>query len=98
MKPTLCPDPVAPIPPGAWRWSLLFLLGALLVHADEPRTVHLQRPDAGPAFDGWGTSLCWFANAVGRWPEPQRSEIADALFSDRGLGLTLVRYNIGGGE
>jgi O-glycosyl hydrolase len=35
---------------------------------------------------------------VGRWPEPQRSEIADALFSTGGLGLTFVRYNIGGGE
>jgi O-glycosyl hydrolase len=74
------------------------MLGALLAHAAEPRTVHLSRPAPGPLFDGWGTSLCWFANAIGRWPEPQRSEIADALFSDRGLGLTVVRYNIGGGE
>lgn len=49
-------------------------------------------------FDGWGTSLCWFGNAVGRWPEPQRSRIADLLFSNEGLGLTVVRYNIGGGE
>jgi O-glycosyl hydrolase len=49
-------------------------------------------------FDGWGTSLCWFGNAVGRWSEPQRSEIADLLFSPGGLGLTVVRYNIGGGE
>lgn len=82
----------------AWCRGLLLMLSAVLTHAAEPRTVNLQQPDPGPAFDGWGTSLCWFANAVGRWPEPQRSEIADALFSDRGLGLTVVRYNIGGGE
>lgn len=87
-----------PAPVRAWGRGLVFMLGAVLAHAAEPRTVHLQQPDPGPAFDGWGTSLCWFANAVGRWPEPQRSEIADALFSDRGLGLTVVRYNIGGGE
>lgn len=77
---------------------LLFAFCGLLTHAAETRTVHLQRPDEGSVFDGWGTSLCWFANAVGRWPEPQRSEIADALFSNGGLGLTVVRYNIGGGE
>jgi hypothetical protein len=51
-----------------------------------------------PVFDGWGTSLCWFANAVGRWPDQPRVAIADLLFSSQGLGLTEVRYNIGGGE
>ncbi|MBI2511172.1 MAG: hypothetical protein HYV96_04290 [Opitutae bacterium] len=66
--------------------------------AAEPRVVHVQPSAEEAVFDGWGTSLCWFANAVGRWPEPQRSAIADALFSPRGLGLTFVRYNIGGGE
>lgn len=98
MKPTVRTAPVPHPAARVWGRGLLFLLCALAAHADEPRTVHLPRPDPGPAFDGWGTSLCWFANAIGRWPEPQRSEIADALFSDRGLGLTVVRYNIGGGE
>jgi O-glycosyl hydrolase len=98
MKPIARIAPAAPAPARAWGSALLFMLGVLLAHAGAPRTVHLPRPDPGPAFDGWGTSLCWFANAIGRWPEPQRSEIADALFSDRGLGLTVVRYNIGGGE
>ena len=50
-------------------------------------------------FQGWGTSLCWFANVVGRWPEPERSEITKKIFGQKdGLGLTVVRYNIGGGE
>ena len=98
MKPTDRTDPVTHPSARVWCRGLLFMLCALLAHAAEPRTVHLQRPDLGPAFDGWGTSLCWFANAIGQWPEPQRSEIADALFSNRGLNLTVVRYNIGGGE
>ncbi len=76
----------------------LFLFGALVGHAAEPRTVNVRILGAEERFEGWGTSLCWFANAVGRWPEAQRNEIADALFSPAGLGLTFVRYNIGGGE
>jgi O-glycosyl hydrolase len=99
MKPADRFAPSALSPAGIRHRILLVTLCALSLgaRAGEPPTVHLSPPD-GPKFDGWGTSLCWFANAVGRWPEPQRSEIADALFSVSGLGLTVVRYNIGGGE
>ncbi len=31
-------------------------------------------------FEGWGTSLAWFANIVGRFPDPLRSHLADLLF------------------
>jgi O-glycosyl hydrolase len=49
--------------------------------------------------EGWGTSLCWFGNVIGGWSDSKRNEIADLLF-DRsdGLGLNLIRYNIGGGD
>lgn len=47
---------------------------------------------------GWGTSLAWWGNAVGRWSDPPRAAVLRALFSAQGLGLSLVRYNIGGGE
>ena len=51
-------------------------------------------------FEGFGTSLSWWANAVGSWPEPTRSALVDALFAPAplGLGLTYARYNIGGGD
>lgn len=98
MKPTNHIDPVTRAWARVFCRGLLFMLCGFMAHADEPRTVYLQRPDPEVTFDGWGTSLCWYANAIGRWPEPQRSEIADALFSNGGLGLTVVRYNIGGGE
>ncbi|KAJ1332318.1 hypothetical protein BSLG_008623 [Batrachochytrium salamandrivorans] len=51
-------------------------------------------------FKGWGTSLCWWANALGGKETTIRDDIADALFSPPplGLGLTVVRYNIGGGD
>ncbi|GJQ15648.1 hypothetical protein GpartN1_g7439.t1 [Galdieria partita] len=50
-------------------------------------------------FEGWGTSLAWFANVVGTGPISQKEPIADLLFDvEQGLGLNIVRYNIGGGE
>jgi O-glycosyl hydrolase len=51
-------------------------------------------------FEGWGTSLCWWANVVGKWHnESKINEIADLLFSaEKGLGMNIVRYNLGGGQ
>ncbi|KAL4169943.1 hypothetical protein KRP22_010854 [Phytophthora ramorum] len=56
------------------------------------------------SWDGWGTSLCWWANVFG-----DRDDIADLLFTLKeavtlngsttglpALGLTIARYNIGG--
>jgi O-glycosyl hydrolase len=48
---------------------------------------------------GWGTSLCWFGNVVGGWSDENEQAIADLLFDrELGLGLNIVRYNIGGGD
>ncbi|MFI6321669.1 glycoside hydrolase [Nonomuraea sp. NPDC050556] len=48
--------------------------------------------------EGWGTSLAWWANVVGGWSDAARSQVADALFDPvNGLGLNIVRYNLGGG-
>jgi O-glycosyl hydrolase len=50
-------------------------------------------------FEGWGTSLCWFGNVVGGYEDANRNAIADRLFdANEGLGLNVVRYNIGGGD
>jgi len=50
-------------------------------------------------IEGWGTSLCWWANVVGAFPEPARTDYIDKIFDPvQGLGLNIVRYNIGGGE
>ena len=46
-------------------------------------------------YEGWGTSLAWFANVTGNWSN--RNALADALFSQStGLGLNIARYNVGG--
>ncbi|MEO6087883.1 MAG: glycoside hydrolase [Umezawaea sp.] len=49
-------------------------------------------------FEGWGTSLVWFANATGGYPDPIRKKLVDMLFGADGLGLNIARYNIGGGN
>lgn len=50
-------------------------------------------------FEGWGTSLCWWADRVGRWSGEAIARVAEALLDDEvGLGYTIFRYNIGGGE
>ncbi len=49
-------------------------------------------------FQGWGTSLCWWANRVGYSDELTKAA-ADAFFDrEKGLGLNIGRYNIGGGD
>jgi len=61
-------------------------------------TIHYQ------TLEGWGTSLAWWAEAVGSWPDAnQRALLEKALFAPPnldprnpgGLGLNVARYNFG---
>lgn len=47
-------------------------------------------------FDGFGVSTCWWAQVCGG--SEYAEEITKLLFSKDGLGLNILRYNIGGGE
>ena len=49
-------------------------------------------------FDGWGVSLCWWANMCGHWSDAKIDEIITWLVSPTGLNYTHFRYNIGGGD
>jgi O-glycosyl hydrolase len=50
-------------------------------------------------FEGWGTSLCWWANHVGGWGATGRNAVVDAVVDPvTGLGYNVFRYNIGGGD
>ncbi|MCW8376612.1 RICIN domain-containing protein [Streptomyces justiciae] len=61
-------------------------------------TVHIDPSYQQQKFEGWGTSLVWFANATGGYPEPIRRRLVDMLFGEDGLNLNIARYNIGGGN
>ena len=84
---------------GSWLVPLLLLALALSCPfptaraADQPARVN-PRAVLVESFDGWGTSLCWWAHVLGG--STNREAYADAAFKE--LELNIVRYNIGGGE
>ena len=57
-------------------------------------------------IDNFGASDAWSCQFVGNWPDVKRNAIADLLFSTelnasgqpKGIGLSLWRFNIGGGS
>lgn len=57
-------------------------------------------------FEGIGASGAWWAQLVGGWQHidtasamPVRDRIAELLYSkDKGIGMSIYRYNIGGGS
>ncbi len=49
-------------------------------------------------FEGWGVSLCWWANMCGKWSDANIDQIVDWLVSPTGLNYSIFRYNIGGGD
>ncbi len=48
-------------------------------------------------FEGWGTSLCWWANRLG-YSDELAQQSADLFFGDDGLRMNIARFNIGGGD
>lgn len=49
-------------------------------------------------IEGFGASGAWWAQDVGGWDEPNRSRLIELLFDrEKGIGLSIYRYNIGGG-
>jgi len=49
-------------------------------------------------FQGFGTSLCWWANRVG-YSEKMTKLSGEYFFNkEKGLGMTIGRYNVGGGD
>ncbi|HEX3020216.1 MAG TPA: glycoside hydrolase [Chitinispirillaceae bacterium] len=74
--------------------SLLFANGVT-----EAVTVTVNPQVKHQKFEGWGTSICWWGNVIGKYPEKTRDSIMDLLFDTvDGLGLSIIRYNIGGGD
>ena len=73
------------------------------VFHDENRTIVAIDPTKGSpfnngVFEGWGTSLCWWANRIG-YSDTLAQKAAELLYNaETGLGMNIARYNIGGGD
>ena len=50
-------------------------------------------------FEGWGTSLAWWAYQIGGWSSSKKNQFLDLIVDPvAGLGYNIFRYNIGGGD
>lgn len=62
-------------------------------------TVNVDAQTVYQSFEGWGTSLAWWGHVVGGFSPAIRRDYLNKIFHPTlGLGLTVARYNIGGGE
>ncbi|MCR5824277.1 MAG: hypothetical protein K6G60_07610 [Lachnospiraceae bacterium] len=62
------------------------------------QTFNDKNKDGYGEFEGWGTSLCWWANRLG-YSITLAEKSARAFFDPvKGIGMNIGRYNIGGGD
>lgn len=83
--------------------GLTFLCSISSVHASVVTTdtvFYSINPSAcfAKPFQGWGISLCWWANMCGKWSDANINQLIDWLASPRNLNYRFFRYNIGGGD
>ena len=87
-----------------------FAVAGTAYAADNDAITVTPNPWYANSFDGWGTSLAWFANATGSLGEEAskakaveygkqlREQFYQSIFGDEGLDLNMARYNVGGGN
>lgn len=98
---------------GALSLSALLLSGAAaqITHAQDSNTmskeasssvqhIHVNGQQQYQTMDGFGASGAWSIDHIGsEWSEKNKKKIADLLFSqDKGIGLSIWRFNIGAGS
>jgi len=79
---------------------LLFFL--ILFNITKEGTITINKENASTfnngKFQGFGTSFCWWPNRLG-YSDILAEKAATAFYDKKeGLGLTIIRYNIGGGD
>lgn len=83
---------------------MLTLFASLMPHVfaeGVDGTVVLNPANASPfnhgEFEGWGTSMGWWGNRIGH-SDKMAQQAAELFYGEDGLGLDIVRYNVGGGD
>lgn len=77
-----------------------FCLHLFALGTQEPAmTVVIEPNKTYQSIEHFGASAAWWAQAVGTWPEETQAALLDRLYDrEKGIGLNLIRYNIGGGK
>ena len=61
--------------------------------------IQINPSDELQTIEGFGASGAWWAQDVGGWDDGSREQIIKLLFDQQeGIGLSIYRYNIGGGD
>lgn len=70
----------------------------MLMASSAHATIRINAQVEAQTMDGFGAAGAWWAQDVGGWAG-QRDRVADLLFDrEKGAGLSIYRYNIGGGD
>ena len=75
---------------------ILLLAGSL--HQAFGQSVLIDPAVKYQAVDGWGGSLCWWANIMGGYSDIDVLKICDWVTDPKGLNMNIFRFNIGGGD
>jgi O-glycosyl hydrolase len=63
------------------------------------RTVSINPTLKGQTIEGWGASLCWWANIMGGYTDARIKTMCDWITDPvNGLNMNIFRFNIGGGD
>ena len=76
---------------------LFCLLSIVVARGQQLTTVDIR--NRLQTHEGWGVSLCWWANVCGHWTDEAKLDtMLTWLCSPDHLNYSLFRYNIGGGD
>jgi len=63
------------------------------------KVVDIHPSEPLQTIEGFGASGAWWAQSIGNWPKEKSDKILNLLYNrEKGIGLTIYRYNIGAGS
>ncbi len=78
---------------------LVFFLFSTHGQAQDVTTIRVEPTQTFQTLEGFGASGAWWSQIIGGWSDATRQRVIDLLFDPNlGIGLTMYRYNVGGGE
>jgi O-glycosyl hydrolase len=76
----------------------VLLLTALLFQPAISQSALIDPAIRFQQVEGWGGSLCWWANIMGGYSDTDVLKVCDWITDPKGLNMNIFRFNIGGGD